>query len=147
MTNPELAALFDELADIMEIAGEDRFKIHAYRNASIEIKAHRESISDLPLDKLQQLSGIGKAISGKIHEAGETGTFAALEKWRQSGYASLRPILGVKGLSIGKLRNLLKDLNINSKTDLIDSIKDGRFEGYREIDAKVKEGIIHLITG
>jgi DNA polymerase (family X) len=130
MTNSELAGLFDELADIMEIAGEDRFKVHAYRNASIEIKAHRGNISDLPLEKLQQIPGIGKAISGKIHEAGETGTFATLEKWRQSEVASLRPLLCISELQIGKLRILLRDISVNSKTD-----------------QSIKENIIQLITG
>jgi DNA polymerase (family X) len=144
MKNTQLAALFEELADIMEIAGEDHFKIQAYRRASLIILSSPENIADMTSEKLQQIPGIGKAIAGKIGEAKEKDTFATLEKWRQTGFASLRPLLGIPGLTARKLRELIKDLNISSAEDLKISIADGRLSMYDNLEINIKEHIIKL---
>jgi DNA polymerase (family X) len=143
MTNAELAGLFTELAEIMEIAGEDHFKIRAYRNAAETISASQINIGELPVERLQQIQGIGKAISGKIIEAVMSGTFPTLEKWRKTGFASLRPLLKSPGISMRKLRNLIKDFNISSIADLKPALADGRFQQY----SKFGEDTILKISG
>ena len=144
MTNSELASLFDELADIMEIAGENHFKIHAYRNAGAIISASDENIVDLPPKILQQIPGIGKAIAGKIIEAGKKGTFATLEKWRQTEFASLRPLLGIPGVNIKIVRAMMKDFNISSFDDLKKVIALEMFLLYDKINEKTRNSIIKL---
>ncbi len=141
MTNRQLAALFDELADIMEIAGENHFKIRAYRNASRAISNSHDNIGEMPPEKLQKIVGIGKAISEKIQSAGETGTFTALEKWRRSGFASLRPLLSIPDFSIRKLRGMMKALDISSIDDLKKASADGRLSLYDKLDLKTREKI------
>jgi DNA polymerase (family 10) len=141
MTNRELAALFDELADIMEISGENHFKIRAYRNASRAISNSHDNISKMPPEKLQEIVGIGKAISDKIQSARETGTFATLEKWRQSSFASLRPLLSIPDFSIRKLRAMMKALDISSIGDLKRASADGRLSLYDKLDLKTREKI------
>jgi DNA polymerase (family X) len=144
MTNPELASLFDELADIMEIAGENYFKIRAYRKASEVISATPEDVLKMSPETLQDIPGIGKAIAGKIRETGEKGTFATLEKWRQTSFASLRPLLDISGFTIKILRLIIKDLKISSMDDLKMSIADGRFLKYDKIDGETKNTIIKI---
>jgi DNA polymerase (family 10) len=141
VTNRELAALFDELAEIMEIAGENHFKIRAYRNASGAISSSLDKISEMPVEKLQQIAGIGKAISEKIQAANKMGTFPALEKWRQSGFASLRPLLGIPDFSLRKLRAMIKALDIASIDDLNRPATDGRLSSYDKLDLKTREKI------
>ena len=144
MTNSELASLFDELADIMEIAGENHFKIRAYRKASEVISASSENIASIPQENLQQFSGIGKAIGGKISEAAKTGTFATLEKWRQTGFASLRPLLGIPGVNIKIIRVMIKDLGISSIDDLKKIIADEAFLLYDKLSEKTRNSIIKI---
>ncbi|HBC46048.1 MAG TPA: hypothetical protein DEO84_09270 [candidate division Zixibacteria bacterium] len=144
MTNSELASLFDELADIMEIAGENHFKIRAYRNASEVISATKENIATLPPEKLQQIPGIGKAIAGKISETGEKGTFNTSEKWRQTGFASLRPLLGIPGVNIKIIRAMIKDLGISSIDDLKKIIADETFLLYDKLSEKTRNSIIKM---
>jgi DNA polymerase (family 10) len=141
MTNLELSSLFDELADIMEIAGENHFKIRAYRNAARTIANSNENIAEMPPEKLQQIVGIGKAISEKIQAARETGTFPTLEKWRKNCFASLKPLLGIPDLSIRKLRAMIKNLDISSIDDLKFSVADGKLDAYRKLNSETREKI------
>jgi DNA polymerase (family X) len=145
MTNEELAGLFSELAQIMEIAGEDHFKIRAYRNAAEIISSSQIKITKLTVDQLQQIEGIGKAISEKIIGAEKTGTFPTLEKWRQTGFASLRPLLNIPGLTMRKLRTMMKDLNISTVAELKAAIVDERFPEYLKLGENIKTTIAGLI--
>jgi DNA polymerase (family 10) len=141
MTNRELAGLFDELADIMEISGENHFKIRAYRNASGTIFKSHDKLGEMQPDNLQEMAGIGKAIAEKIEVANKTGTFPTLEKWRSSGFASLRPMLKFPGLSIRKLRAMMKALDVSSINDLRNAVIDGRLDAYEKLDSKTREEI------
>jgi len=139
MSNVEIAALFEELADLMELAGENYFKIRAYRNAAGTIRGLAEQLTVMPPSSIAALPGIGKAISEKIGAAVKTGTFPTLEKWRLSGLAALRPLAGLEGMGIPKLRGLIKDLNIGGLDDLKKTMDDGDFSGYKKIDANLKQ--------
>jgi DNA polymerase (family 10) len=103
MTNDEIASLFDELADIMEIAGENHFKIRSYRKAADSLRNTDDSLSKMTQERIISIPGVGKAIAGKIQSAVDTGTFPALEKWRATGYACLRPLLSISGVTGRKL--------------------------------------------
>ncbi len=146
MTNPELAALFDELADIMEIAGENHFKIRAYRNASKAISNSHDNVAELEPEKLVQIAGIGRAISEKIEAAARTGTFPTLEKWRQSGFSSLRPLLSISGFTMRKLRTLMKDFGISSLEQLKPALAVEKFKSYGRIDTETREKIKWIAT-
>ena len=146
MTNLELASLFDELADIMEIAGENHFKIRSYRNASGAISHSQDRIAEMPFEKLVSITSIGKAIAEKIGAAGRTGTFPALERWRQSEYSTLRPLLRIPGFTMRKLRILMKDFGISSIIDLQKLKADEEYKAYSKLDTETRERIIWMAT-
>jgi len=131
-----IASLFEELADIMEIAGENQFKIRAYRNAGKAILNLGRNVAELNQRDLHEIPGIGDAIAEKIASAKEGGTFPTLEKWRQSDYAGFRPLLGVPDLTARKLHRLIKDLHIKSMNELRAQIADGRLAECRQIDSE-----------
>jgi DNA polymerase (family X) len=146
MTNCELAMLFTELADIMEIAGEDHFKIRAYRNAAKVIVGHARSIQDMPSGEIGELSGIGKAISEKIDLAKTTGTFPTLEKWRGSPFAAFQPLLGIPAINMRKLRGLLKDMHVSTVDELIAAIHAGRLMTYGKLNPETRSRLIGYFT-
>lgn len=141
MTNSELATLFGELADIMELAGEGFFKIRAYRNAAEIIKNYRELVESIPPDKLIAVPGIGKAITEKVQIAGTSGTFPTLEKWRQNDYATLLPLCRLPGITPKMVRALIKELNIKTMDDIRSATADGRLNSYEKLDAESKRVI------
>src|SRR6476660_918418 len=78
MENREIAGLLAETADLMEIAGEDGFRIRSYRNAAGVIEGYPERIADIAADperKLTDVPGIGNGIAGIICDILERGTF------------------------------------------------------------------------
>ncbi len=86
MRNAEIARLFEELADLMEIQGANAFRLRAYRNASRTIESLTESIAELAeqgVAALVELPGIGKELAQKIVAIVETGQLSQLEKLRE----------------------------------------------------------------
>jgi DNA polymerase (family X) len=138
ISNSDLSALFSELADIMELAGENFFKIKAYRQAAETTEHSGDNIAELPSEKLLDMPGIGKAISEKIAAARTNGTFPTLEKWRATGFATFCPLSRKSPLlSIKILRKLIKDLNLKSYDDLKKAIADGRIDKIEKLDPKI----------
>ena len=79
--NPDLAAQFDLLADLMELEGADSFRVTAYRRAATRIRETGSSVAQLALDgRAKELQGIGKTIEQKIVEVIEDGEIHALTK-------------------------------------------------------------------
>src|SRR6185312_6641536 len=78
MENKEIARLLSETADLMEIGGEDGFRIRSYRNAAAALESYPERIEDLvrnPDRKLTEIAGIGKGIAAVLVELVERGSF------------------------------------------------------------------------
>jgi len=85
LENRQIAAAFRELADLLEIAGEDRFRVSAYRRASDTIRHEARPLAELAAHhQLQSLPGIGPAIGAEITEMLTTGTFARLKAMREA---------------------------------------------------------------
>ena len=77
--NPELAAQFDLLGDLMELEGEDLFRISAYRRAAAQIRETPTSVARLALEgRAKELQGIGKTIEEKIVQVVQDGEIHAL---------------------------------------------------------------------
>jgi DNA polymerase (family 10) len=137
MNNSEIAGLFEELADIMEIGGENYFKIRAYRNAAVTINQLPQDLNRMPPEKISEIPGVGKAISEKIREALRNGTFPTLEKWRLSGYASFRLLLSMPEMNMRTLRTLIKKFNLTSINELKKIISDGSVSSYNGLDEEM----------
>ena len=145
MTNADVARLFDELADIMEIAGENFFKIKAYRNASGIISQLDRDLNKLPSEKLNEIAGIGKAISEKIQTALNTGSFPTLEKWRQNDFASFRPLLLIPGLTMRQLRAIIKSNNLTSIADLKKLVANNSVNSIDKLDENTKQSLANFL--
>src|SRR5918912_4301689 len=100
MTNEEIARRFERLATLMEIRGEDRYRVRSYRNAAEVIETWSSSVERIAREEglkgLQTLPGVGKAISGKIVELLERGTFDAWERMREETPESVLDLLAVE---------------------------------------------------
>ena len=83
--NTDIAGIFDEIADFLEIEGENPFRIRAYRNAARTVSGLGSELKDMVAQEedLTRLPGIGKELTAKIHEILETGTAKALIKLQQ----------------------------------------------------------------
>ena len=148
MTNKDLASLFVELADIMEIAGENHFRIRSYRKAASNIANLDHDITAMSSEEIEAIPGVGKAISEKIQTALKDGTFPTLEKWRATGFASLRPLLKRPGITPRKLAAAIKLMKVESIDDIKQMITRGELQNVAGIDDAFKREITdHIKQG
>ena len=122
MTNEELARRFERLALLMEIRGDDRFRVRSYRNAAETLETWPSSVTAIAREEgskgLQTLPGVGKAISGKIVELLERGTFDAWERLKEETPETVLDLLEVEGVGIKTAAALYQKFKVSSLEDL-----------------------------
>jgi DNA polymerase (family 10) len=125
--NADVAAVFEEMADLLEIEGSNPFRIRAYRNAA-------RTLRDLPRDvgamlgegeDLTELPGIGEDLAAKIKEVVETGTATALEEHRKKVPKTLTELLRIPGIGPKRVKALYHDLGIRTLDQLQKAAQDG----------------------
>src|SRR5437773_1531956 len=113
--NPDLAAQFDLLADLMELEGADSFRITAYRRAATRIRETGSSVAQLAVEgRAKELQGIGKTIEEKIVQAVEDGEIHALTKRKAEVPAEVTTFMRLPGLGPKTARRLWKELGITT---------------------------------
>lgn len=147
--NADVAVVFDEIADLLEIEGANRFRIRAYRNA-----AH--TLRDLPRDvaamvdageDLTELPGIGEDLAAKIKEIVETGTAAMLEEHRKTVPATLTTLLKIPGVGPKKVKALYHELGIRTLDQLQKAAQEGRVKALQGFGEKTERHILDQLKG
>jgi DNA polymerase (family 10) len=124
--NSEVAAAFDELADLLELRGEDAFKVRVHRAFAISARDLDEPLEAVVVrGGLHAMEGVGKAIAGGVRELLEQGTLAALERERARVPGTLRDLLRVSGLGLKSARALWESCDVGSLGALLDACERG----------------------
>ncbi|MCA9157340.1 MAG: DNA polymerase/3'-5' exonuclease PolX [Planctomycetales bacterium] len=145
MKNSEIAEVFDELAHLLELRGENAFRVRAYRTAARNIADLSESVADIladPSRDLTQYAGIGATIAEKCKTLVETGQLPQLEELRASTPAVLLKMTRIPGLGIKKALALQQELNIESLEELRQACLDHRVQKLKGFAAKTEESIL-----
>lgn len=145
--NKEIAAAFEEIADLLGIKGEGFFKIRAYREAATRIGEESRPITEKDTDpkELQKLERIGEAISLKMVEFIETGTMHYLEELRKEIPQSVRELLAIPGLGPLRVGKLYKTLGIDTREKLIKAAQNGTIEALPGFGKKMVGKILDAI--
>lgn len=150
MTNAQIADKFRQLAALMEIRGEEHFRIQSYRNAAENISAWLTPLEKIAVSDgvkgLQALPGIGKAISGKIMEMLATGTFAAWERLITETPASVLELLEIPGIGPKLAGQLYQRFKITSREDLRQFAAGGGLEMVDGLSASAAKGILRELS-
>jgi DNA polymerase (family 10) len=127
MTKSEIAAVLEEIGTLLELKGENPFKIRAYANAARSIEAWGGSFSDLQDEEaLGKIPGIGKSIADKIKELAATGSLKYLEELRAEFPAAILELFSISGLGAKKIKALYDKLQISSIEQLLSACESGR---------------------
>lgn len=143
VSNDEVAAALNELAELTSISGGDAFKARAYEKAARAVGGHRVEVATLDAAQLRQIPGVGKAIADKIVEFCRSGTFPALEKQRAEIPAGLRQLIDIPTLGPKKALVLYQELGITSVDGLVEAVQAGRLDQLRGFGPKTAENIMH----
>ena len=142
--NAELVAAFNRLANLLEIKGENPFKIRAYRNAARTIEGLGRSVEEMVRagEDLTELPGIGKDLAQKIKDFVETGRIEKLEELEREIPAPLLELLSVEGLGPKRIRVLYENLGIKDLDQLRDAAQSGAIEKLPGFGPKIVETIL-----
>jgi DNA polymerase (family 10) len=143
MKNKEISALFDEIADILELRGENVFRINAYRRAAQNVEGLSRAIEEVAADgKLAEIPGIGKDLEGKIIEYLGSGSIAYLDELRRDTPRILLDMLRIPGVGPKTAVRLHNELGINSLDELKHAALDHRIQNLPKMKAKTEENIL-----
>lgn len=141
--NREIAALFEELADLLEIEDANPFRVRAYRNAAQTIHGYGSEMSQLIKqgEDLSKLPAIGKDLAEKIQTIVKTGKLPLLEEVKSRTPASLSELMKIKGLGPERVKTLYKELKIKTFDDLKLAARSGKIQELEGFGKKTEEMI------
>jgi DNA polymerase (family 10) len=144
MQNREIAAIFYELADLLEIQGKNPFKIRAYRNAARMLESMGRSVERMVAkgEDLTKLPGIGEKLAQKITEIIQTGKLQKLEKVRKEVPDSLRALLSIEGLGPKRVKLLYEQLHITDPETLKQAAMEHKISQLAGFGPKTEEKIL-----
>src|SRR5512137_762293 len=143
MNNGEVARVFQDIADLLELKGESVFKVRAYQKAVRSIEHLTVELSHLRAEgKLREVPGIGEAIEKKIGELLDTGHLRYYEELRAEFPDGVISLLQVPGVGPKTAMKLWTELGIKSTEDLEKAIVDGRVAGLFRMGDKTAENIL-----
>lgn len=145
MTNAEIAATFDEVADLLELTGANAFRVRAYRNCARTLRDLPESVAALARDpqrRLTDIDGIGDDLASKITTLVETGSLPMHAELLAKTPASLLTLLRVPGLGPKKAAALFKELHVTSLDELRTACEQHRVRELKGFGAKTEQTIL-----
>ena len=149
MTNSEIAAALDHLADLLEYRGENVFRVRAYRKAARTVGTLVESLASVRADPqraLTDLEGIGADLAGKIEALLDTGRLPLLEELERQVPAAVFELMRVPGLGPKQVKSLVDGLGIDSLDGLERACREGRVRGVQGFGAKTEAAILDNIA-
>ena len=127
MDKAAIADMLDKIATLLELKGENPFKIRAYTNAARSIETFGGNLGDLKDEEtLEKIPGIGKAIAAKIKELVETGSLRFFEDLRSEFPAEILELFSLPGLGAKKVKALYEQLGVSSIAQLQTACEAGR---------------------
>ena len=130
--NEEVAAAFDEMADLLDIQGDNVFRVRAYRRAAQVVRTLPQQLAEMHgVEEFDEIPGIGVDLAGKIQELLRTGRLRALESARRHVPHGVRELLSLPTLGPVRVRALFTALNVRSVEDLRRALEAGRLNELR----------------
>lgn len=139
MTNREIAQHFRKLGQIMELHGENPFKIRSYANAYRTLRSLEEPLAGMGADEIGQIKGVGQAIQGKIQELLESGQMSTLEKYRLKTPAGVEEMLNIKGFGPKKIMAVWEGLGVESVGELLYAVNENRLVELKGFGKKTQD--------
>jgi DNA polymerase (family 10) len=147
--NAEVARLFRETADLLELEGKNAFRIRAYQNAARVVEELPQPVDELARAngaRLAELPGIGEDLAGKIGEIVRTGTFTTLRSLQRKTPKGLSTLMHVRGLGPKRARALYGTLGIHTLAQLERACRAGKVGRLPRFGAKTEANLLHELA-
>lgn len=144
MRNADVVKMLNAIADLIEIKGENRFRVNAYRDASRHIEGLGEELATIATEgRLRTIPGIGDAIAMKIQELLEAGHLAYYDRLCAEIPETLLELLRIPGLGPRKVKLVYERLNVTDLASFRQALEDGRIAGLPGMGNKTVQNLRH----
>ena len=145
MTNSDIADSFSLLAKLMDINGENSFKAKSYSSAAFAIEKLPVQLSEIDVNEIQHLKGIGPSSAKKIEELLKTGTLLQLNEIIFSTPKGVLEMIKIKGLGPKKINTIWKEMELESVGELLYACKENRLKLYKGFGEKTQIAVADYI--
>jgi DNA polymerase (family 10) len=145
MTNHQIADCFDLYAKLLDLHGENSFKVKSYASAAFTIDKWASPLAQMEQSAIASIRGIGSAHAEKIYALLQSGTLAPLEELIQQTPPGILDIMQIKGLGPKKIAVLWKELQIESVGELQYACQENRLLGLKGFGEKTQLSILQQI--
>lgn len=126
MSNKEIAKVFQFLGDIMELHGENPFKIRSYQNAYLTLRKLERPLTEMGAAEISAIKGVGQAIAEKIRELLDTGKMNTLQQYLDKTPEGVQEMLHIKGFGPKKIKVIWSELGIETIGELLYAVNENR---------------------
>ncbi|SFI39174.1 DNA polymerase/3'-5' exonuclease PolX [Nitrosomonas sp. Nm34] len=146
--NADIAAIFEEIADLLEIENSNVFRVRAYRNASRYLQEMGKDIRTMVQrgEDLTILPGIGEDLANKIQEIVETGHCSVLDKLHKQLPSTITELLKIPGLGPKRVKTLYQELDIHTMEQLQRAVRDHRIQSLAGFGEKTEMRIADALA-
>ncbi|MFO7852157.1 MAG: DNA polymerase/3'-5' exonuclease PolX [Bacteroidota bacterium] len=147
LNNKKIAEKLEEVAGLLELKGENRFRVRSYRDAARVISGMSEDLGGLVDSdgKLQDIPGIGESIAEKIKEIIKTGKLKQLEKLKKEIPESLLEVMALEQMGPQRTKVLYEKLGVETIEDLKKAAEGGKIDDISGFGKKMSETILKAI--
>jgi DNA polymerase (family 10) len=145
--NSDVARIFNQMANLLEMESANAFRVRAYRNAARTIASLPKGVSEMVEagEALDDLPGIGKDLAGKIKEIVETGSLSQLQEIERKTPPELTEVMKIPGLGAKRVYALYKELGVTSVEDLKEKAQNGQIRNLNGFGKKTERKILEEI--
>ncbi len=145
MTNRDIALTFKLLADLMELHGENSFKVKSYFYAYQSLKKYEKDLNLAFSNEIEAIPGIGKTVAEKINELLNTDRLSFLDQFLAKTPEGVVQMLKVRGLGPKKVKAIWKELNVEDISELLLACNENRLVEVKGFGFKTQEDIKNKI--
>ena len=144
-----MARLLDQTADLMEIAGEDGFRIRSYRNAKAVIEGYPERVLDILKDtarKVTDIPGIGKGMASVLEEIAQRGSFERRDEMLHKYPPTALELLKIQGLGPKSIRTIYETFRVSTIDGLERLCLEGKLRDLPRMGEKLEQKVLRSIA-
>jgi len=143
--NKSVALVLGQIADLLEIKGENSFKIRAYRSAADVVATWPDALVRMDAQQLRAIPGVGKDLAARIRELADTGTSAYHQELLAEFPPTILDLLRLQGIGPKTVAMLYSKLSISTLDGLAAAAREGRLRSLKGMGAKKEAQILKSI--